>query len=215
MLDQELRQNVIDALTCHPGIDAANIGVAVKEGVVTLTGYVPTYWQKTSTEAMVARVKGVRGIAEEIEVRFFGAPATSDEEIARRALNSIDWNASLPKDAIQVKVDRGLVTLSGSVNWHYQKELAADSIRGLSGLVGLINKIEVVPTVSPANVKWQIEEAFKRDAELDAKAIRVNVSDGKVTLEGKVKAWSERNAAERAAWSSPGVRQVEDRISVI
>lgn len=214
MSDVDLRQRVIDTLTCHPGIEAANIGVAVKDGVVTLTGYVPSYWQKTSTEAMVARVKGVRGIAEEIEVRFLGAPATSDEEIARRALNSISWNASLPKDAIQVKVDRGLVTLSGSVNWHYQKELAADSIRGLTGITCVINRIDVVPTVSPSNVKRLIEEAFKRDAALDARAIRVNVHDGKVMLEGKVKAWSEREAAERAAWMSPGVREVDDRISV-
>ena len=163
---------------------------------------------------MVARVKGVRGIAEEIEVRFLGAPATSDEEIAkaRPEFHRLERLASQERDT--VKVDRGLVTLSGSVNWHYQKELAADSIRGLTGITCVINRIDVVPTVSPSNVKRLIEEAFKRDAALDARAIRVNVHDGKVMLEGKVKAWSEREAAERAAWMSPGVREVDDRISV-
>jgi osmotically-inducible protein OsmY len=214
MSDLTLRQDVINALTCHPGIDSANIGVAVKDGIVTLNGYVPSYWQKTSTEDVVARVKGVRGMADEIKVSFFGAPATSDEEIAKRALNSIKWNVSIPNDVIQVKVDRGLVTLYGKVDWQYQKELAAQAICGLSGLEGIFNKIEVTPHVSPANIKKLIEDALKRDAELDAQAIRVNVVDGTVTLEGKVKAWFERRVAEKAAWSAPGVRAVDDRIVV-
>jgi len=214
MSDLTLRQDVINALTCHPGIDSANIGVAVTDGIVTLSGYVPSYWQKTSTEDVVARVKGVRGIADEIKVSLFGAPATSDEEIAKRALNSIKWNVSIPNDVIQVKVDRGMVTLYGTVDWQYQKELAAEAICGLSGLEGIFNKIEVTPRVSPANVKKLIEDALKRDAELDAQAIRVNVVDGTVTLEGKVKAWFERRVAEKAAWSAPGVRAVDDRIAV-
>jgi osmotically-inducible protein OsmY len=214
MSDLTLRQDVINALTCHPGIDSANIGVAVTDGIVTLSGYVPSYWQKTSTEDVVARVKGVRGIADEIKVSLFGAPATSDEEIAKRALNSIKWNVSIPNDVIQVKVDGGMVTLYGTVDWQYQKELAAEAICGLSGLEGIFNKIEVTPRVSPANVKKLIEDALKRDAELDAQAIRVNVVDGTVTLEGKVKAWFERRVAEKAAWSAPGVRAVDDRIAV-
>ena len=172
MSDRSLRQDVINALTCHPGIDSANIGVAGKDGIITLSGYVPSYWQKTSTEDIVARVKGVMGIADEIKVSLFGAPANSDEVIAKRALNSIKRNVPIPNDVIQVKVDRGMVTLYGTVEWQHQKELATEAICGLSGVEGIFNKIEVTPRVASADVKTVVEDTLKRDLEHGSEAIR-------------------------------------------
>ena len=214
MQDTTFRQNILDQLEFEPSIDAANIGVAVDEGIVTLTGHVSTYWQKTTAENVVSKVKGVKGIADEIEVRPAGAHATADDEIARRAVQAIEWNVSIPKNTVQVKVDHGRVTLTGKLEWQFQKNAVGDAIRGMAGVTWISNNIEVTPRPSAGDIKRRIEDALKRDAELDAQTIRVNVFDGKVTLEGKVKAWYERQTAEHAAWSAPGVRAVEDRISI-
>jgi osmotically-inducible protein OsmY len=215
MTDITLRQNILDELEFEPSIDAAHIGVAVEDGIVTLTGHVSSYWEKTTAENVVKRVKGVKGIAEEIEVRLVGQKGTADDEIAKRAVNAITWNVSIPRDKVQVKVQGGWITLTGKLEWQYQKNAAAEAVRGLAGVVGVANQIEITPRVSVSDIKKRIEDALKRDAETEAQAIRVNVLNGKVTLEGKVRAWSERQAAERAAWSSPGVKTVEDRISII
>ncbi|WP_440981958.1 BON domain-containing protein [Shinella sumterensis] len=215
MTDKTLRQDILDELDFEPSIDAANIGVAVEDGVVTLTGHVPTYSQKLTVEDVVRRVKGVKGIAEEIEVRPFGTNRTADDEIAKRAINTLAWNTSVPDNAVQVKVQKGWVTLSGKVDWQYQRIAAADAVRDLAGVVGLSNQIEIKHHVSALDVKKRIEDALKRNAEVEAQAIKVAVLDnGKVRLDGKVHAWSERAAAERAAWSTAGVHSVEDRISV-
>lgn len=214
MDDKHLRQDVIDELDFEPSIDAANIGVAVDAGVVTLTGHVPTYAQKASVEATVRRVKGVKGIAEEVEVRPFGANLTADDEIAKRALNTINWNTIVPRDAVTVEVRKGWVTLKGKLEWQYQKEAAGEAVRALSGVFGVVNQIEVAPRVSVADVKKRIEDALKRNAEVEADKIKVNVTDGQVTLEGRVDAWWERQAAERAAWAAPGVRAVVDHLRV-
>lgn len=215
MQDTTLRQIILDELEFEPSIDAANIGVAVDDGIVTLTGHVSTYWEKTVAEDAVKRVKGVKGIAEEIEVRLAGTSVTADDEIAKRAVNALTWNVSIPKDKIQVKVQKGWITLTGKLEWQYQKNAAADAVRGLAGVTGVSNHIEIAPRALISDVKKRIEDALKRDAEVEAKAIRVDVVGGKVTLQGKVKAWSERQSAERAAWSSPGVKSVEDRISIM
>lgn len=215
MTDIKLRQNILDELEFEPSIDAAHIGVAVEDGIVTLTGHVSSYWEKTTAENVVKRVKGVKGIAEEIEVRLIGHKGIADDEIAKRAVNAITWNISIPKDKVQVKVQDGLITLTGKLEWQYQKNAAAEAVSGLAGVVGVANQIEITPRASVSDIKKRIQDALKRDAETEAQAIRVNVLDGKVTLEGKVRAWSERQAAERAAWSSPGVRTVDDRISII
>lgn len=214
MKDISLRQDIIDELDFEPSIDAANIGVAVDAGVATLTGHVPTYMQKASVEAVVRRVKGVKGIAEEIEVRPFGANPTSDSEIAKRALNTINWNTVVPVDAITVQVQKGWVTLKGRVEWQYQKEAAARAVSALSGVLGVNNHVEVAPKVSAGDVKKRIEDALRRNAEVEAQKIKVNVAGDKVTLEGRVDALSERQAAERAAWAAPGVRTVVDHLSV-
>ena len=215
MTDKDLRQDIIDELDFEPSIDSADIGVAVENGVATLTGYVPTYAQRITTEEVVRRVKGVKGIAQEIEVRPLGKYGTSDDEIAKRALNTLKWNSTVPMDAIQVKVQKGWVTLTGKVAWQFQKLNAADAIRGLAGILGIINNIEVAPHASVPDVRRRIEDALKRQAEVHAKDIKIQVVDDKVTLDGRVNAWAEKSAIERAAWSAPGVRAVEDKLVVL
>jgi osmotically-inducible protein OsmY len=215
MTDSSLRQDIIDELDFEPSIDAADIGVAVENGIVTLTGHVPTYAQKITVEDVVRRVKGVKGIAQEIEVRPVGSNRTADDEIAKRAVNTLGWNTSVPSSAVQVKVQSGWVTLTGKVEWFYQKNAAAHAVRDLAGVVGVTNQIEIRQQASATDVKKRIEDALKRYAEVEAQAIRVDVLDGgKVRLDGKVHAWSERSAAERAAWPAPGVTTVEDRIAI-
>jgi osmotically-inducible protein OsmY len=145
MLDKTLRQTIIDALDFDPGLDSADIGVAVENGVVTLTGHVPTFDEKLTAEDLVKRIKGVRGIAQEIEVRPAGTHRTADDEIAKRALNVIRWNTTIPDEHIQVKVQKGWVTLTGKVEWQYQKNAAAGAVRGLSGVTGVSNMIEIRP----------------------------------------------------------------------
>lgn len=216
MNDKILRQNIIDELEFEPSIEAANIGVAAENGVVTLIGHVPTFAQKNKIADVVCRVKGVRGLAQEIEVRPRGEHRTADEEIAKRALSVIRWNTVIPEGAVLVKVQGGLVTLTGKVEWNYQRNAAVEAVRGLSGVIEVYNKIEVLPVPTAFDVKKRIEDALKRATEVEAKSITVDVDGfGKVKLEGRVNAWSERKAAERAAWSAPGVKIVDDQIVVV
>ena len=214
MSDISLRQNILDELEFEPSIDAADIGVAVEDGVVTLTGHVGSYAQKIAAEQAVLRVKGVRAIAEKIEVRYPNDKKTADDEIAKRALSIIAWDTTVPDDRIQVKVEHGWVTLSGQVEWFFQKNAAESAVRKLSGVIGVNNRITVLPHVQAGNIRQRIEDALKRNAELEAEGIRVLVSGGKVTLEGKVNAWRERSVAERAAWAVPGVTSVEDHLAI-
>ena len=213
MSELQLRQDVVDELEFEPRVDAAHIGVAVDKGVVTLTGHVASYAEKQAAIAAVRRVKGVRAIAEEIEVRYPLDKKTSDDEIAQRAIDILGWDMMVPSDSIQVMVHNGWVTLTGNVDWHYQKKQAEEDVRKLSGVRGVTNTIEIKPSVQAEDVKRKIEEALKRHAEIEASAIRVTVRErNKVLLEGKVGSWDERNAVENAAWSAPGVKSVEDRM---
>jgi osmotically-inducible protein OsmY len=212
MGDLQLRQDVVDELEYEPSIDAAHIGVAVDKGVVTLTGHVSSYAEKQAAITAVRRIKGVRAIAEEIEVRYPSGKRTSDDEIAKRAIDILDWDAMVPSGSIQVMVRDGWVTLTGSVDWHYQKRQAEEDIRKLSGVRGVTDTIEIKPSVQAEDVKRKIEEALKRHAEVEADSIRVTVPErNKVVLEGTVSSWDERHAVENAAWSAPGVKSVEDR----
>lgn len=212
MTDKDLRRDVLDELDFDPSLDAADIGVAVSDGVVTLTGHVGSYAEKVEAERAVKRVKGVRAIAQEIQVRRPNAKAVEDDQIAARALAIIDWSVHLPKQAIQVKVAQGWVTLTGAVPWQYQAMGAEAAVRKLSGVVGVSNLVEVRPEVRPTAVKEKILEAFRRNALFEADAIKVSVDGDQVTLEGAVTVGIERDAAERAAWSVPGVRTVVDHI---
>lgn len=214
MDDKQLRQNIIDELDWMPNVNAADIGVAAHKGMVTLTGHVGSYAELVAAEAAVKRVKGVLGIAQEMEVRFDGAFPESDDDIAARAVAVLQWSTVLPKGAVQVKVSKGWVTLSGQLEWFYQRRAAEEAVRGLAGVKGVSNLITVTPHVAPADIAHGIEEAFKRAALLDAHRIKVSVTGGKVRLEGKVHSWREREAAESVAWAARGVSAVEDRISV-
>jgi osmotically-inducible protein OsmY len=214
MSDKVLRQTIVDELDFEPSIDSANIGVAVDNGIVTLTGHVASYAEKVAAERAVERIKGVRAIAEKIEVRYPGHKRTSDDEIAERALSVIGWNVQVPQGSVKVKVEKGWVELTGAVDWRFQRVAAESAVRGLSGVVGVSNFVEVKPMVAPADVKQKILNALKRNAELEADSIRVNVTEGKVVLEGNVKSWYERGIAEHAAWSAPGVKSVQDDLAI-
>lgn len=212
MNDINLRQNVLDELEFEPSLNAANIGVTADDGVVTLTGHVGSYTERVKAEKVVKQVKGVRGLAVELEVRYPGDTQTSDDEIARRALQIIAWDTTIPKDKVQVKVEDGWVTLSGEVEWHYQKVDAEYAVHRLSGVKGITDTMTIKPSVEASDIKSRIENAFERNARIEADDIRVTTSGGKVTLDGHVKAWFERNAAENAAWAVPGVTAVDDRL---
>ena len=215
MNDKELRQLVIDELEYDPSIEAAHIGVAAKDGVVTLTGYVGDYAQKHAAECAAWRVKGVRAIAEELTIRLPGDKKTNDDEIAGRAVNILEWNTVVPRDSVRVEVSHGRVTLTGQVDWNYQRDVAERSVRLLSGVTGVSNLIDIAPRANALDVKVRIMDALKRHAEVEAARIRVEVRDGgTVRLEGEVDTWDERRAAEFAAWAAPGVRKVEDHLLI-
>ncbi|MFS8116214.1 BON domain-containing protein [Rhizobium jaguaris] len=214
MNDLNLRQDVLDELEFEPSIDAANIGVAVEKGIVTLTGHVNSYIEKSAAEAAVRRVKGVRAIAQEIEVRYAERKQHADDQIAARALDIIEWDTALPEGVIGVEVQRGWVTLSGEVHWHFQRIAAESAVKKLGGVLGVTNLLTIRPTAAVSDIKNRIEGALRRYAEVEASRIRVNVVGGRVVLEGGVHAWTERNAAEQAAWSIPGVTAVENHLSI-
>lgn len=215
MNDKQLRQLVLDELEYEPSLDAADIGVAAEDGVITLSGYVTDYAQKVATERAAWRVKGVKGIAQKIEVRLPGDKRQHDDEIAQRILDIVAWNTVIPKDSVRVRVSDGWVTLSGQVDWYYQRNAAEAAVRRLGGVKGVINEIQLKPTVQKGDVKRRIQNALQRHAEVEAGNIRVDIVDaGTVRLEGRVDNWGERSAVERAVWSAPGVRKVEDHLAI-
>lgn len=208
-------KNIVEAeLAWVPSVDAAHIGVAAENGIVTLSGHVPTYAQKLAVEKAVKRIKGVRGLAEELEVRLTASFGNDDDEVAKRVANILDWGVSVPKDSVKVQVTAGVVTLSGEVDWQYQRLGAEHGVRLLNGVRGLVNLVTVKPHVEAQDVKRRIESALERQADVVASNIRVTVDGANVRLDGKVKAWAERNAIERAAWAAPGVRTVVDHVTI-
>lgn len=214
MSNKELREAVEQALDWEPIIDAKGIGVAVEDGVVTLTGHVATYPEKREAEKVAGLVRGVKAVACELKVTLPFDHQRSDEEIARAASNAIAWNTLLPKDRIQVWVDKGRVTLEGTVDWQYQRKSAVQCVRYLAGVKDVNNHIVIAPTADRVAVKSQIEAALLRNAQLDANGIRVEVRRERVILSGTVQSWVEREEAERAAWGSPGVCDVENLLVV-
>lgn len=212
--DSQLQHDVMAELEWEPSIDHADIGVAVNDGVVTLSGYVKSYPQKVAAEKATRRVAGVRAIAEEIKVRFASDPKTADHEIAKRIIDMFAWNVSIPDDKIKVKVEHGWVTLSGIVDWHYQSNEARVAAGRVTGVTGVSNLIEVKKLPVASDVKDRIMAAFKRQADLDVGTVTVVTDGSTVRLGGKVKNWNERGIAERAAWAAPGVNKVEDNIVV-
>lgn len=213
MDDKQLKKLVEEELDWEPSIDSADIGVTVENGIVRLAGHVANYAQKSAAEIIVKRVKGVRGYVEDLQVRAHPR-AIADEAIAARVANLIDWDVTLPKGAIQVTVEDGLVTLTGEVDWQYQRFAAEHGVRRLQGVRGLENAIAVRPAAHAADIKQRIEEALARRAHVEADKVLVTVTGDKVRLEGKVSAWSERETIEQAAWAAPGVKVVDDRVTV-
>lgn len=212
--DSQLQKDVLDELAWEPSIDHGHIGVAVTGGVVTLSGFVKSYAEKMAAEKAARRVAGVRGIAEEIKVRFASDPKTSDGEIAKRILDIFAFDVTIPDDKLSVKVEHGWVTLTGTVDWHYQREAARNAAGRITGVVGVSNLIEVRKMPTAYDVKQRIVDAFKRAADTDAGGLDVSTADGTVRLSGRVHSLHERRTAERAAWAAPGVTRIEDDIVI-
>lgn len=215
MGELQLRQDVLDELEFEPSVNAAHVGVAVETGVVTLSGHVSSYAEKLAALAAARRIRGVRAIADEIQVRYPFDKKTSDDEIAKRTVDILGWDTRVPSGSIQVTVRDGWVTLTGKVNWYYQKNAAEKDVRKLSGVHGIINNIDIRPHAKAEDIKQKIEAALKRHAEVEANAIRIVVrNNDTVVLEGKVDNWDERFAVRTAAWSAPGVKSVEDHLAI-
>ncbi|MDB5402765.1 MAG: hypothetical protein QOD93_900 [Acetobacteraceae bacterium] len=213
--DDDIKRDVEEELASDPDIESANIAVAVKDGVVTMTGFVRSYNQKWQAEIDTKRVKGVAAVANDIEVRLPALSERPDPDIARDVVMAIQ--NELPNSFEQVKavVKGGWVTLEGEVEWHYQRDRAEAAARRVRGVKGVTNAIRLKPiTAVPSEVKKRIEDAFKRSATIDANRIEVKTNGDTVILRGKVRSWAESQEAERAAWAAPGVRHVENRIVV-
>jgi osmotically-inducible protein OsmY len=210
--DSELKRDVERELEWDPSIDARRIGVTVVDDVVTLTGEVSTYAEKWRAERAVERVAGVRAIANELVVKLDSE--RSDTDIAKAVAEALKRNVVVPADKVKAKVQNGWVTLSGEVNWDFQRRAAERSVRDLPGVRGISNLITLRPHVEPQDVKERIEETFKREATLDAQNIQVEVHGGVVTLRGTVRSWLERREAEKAAWSAPGITEVHNLITI-
>ena len=213
--DSQLQQDVMAELKWEPAVHAEQIGVEVKNGVVTLAGEVSSYTEKWNAERAAQRVNGVKALAVELTVKLAEFSKRTDADIAESAKNILSWTSSLPADAVKVMVEGGWLTLSGDVEWQYQRQDAAHGVRFLAGVTGVSNQIAIKPSLSGTVVKSDIEAALKRRAAADAKTIAVDVKGGDVTLTGTVHSWSERDLATRSAWGSAGVRKVVDKMNLV
>jgi osmotically-inducible protein OsmY len=212
--DTQLQSDVIAELSWEPSINSEEIGVEVKDGIVTLAGHVGSYAEKIDAERAAMRVSGVRALAVEMDVRLPGSSTRTDADIARSVGNVLEWTTYLPKDAVKILVESGRVTLSGEVTWEYQRQAAVSAVRYLMGVKSVNDQIAITPKISAPVVKTDIETALKRRAQKDANAISVSVHGTDVTLSGKVHSWSERELATHTAWGTPGVRRVVDNITL-
>ena len=212
--DIQLKQDVIEELTWDPSVNANEIGVQVADGVVTLTGHLRNFAEKYAAEAAVKRIPGVKALAVELDVRLPDDCRRTDSEIARAAANVLSWQAMVPGDRIKILVEQGVITLTGDVDWHYQRMAAEHAVAGLFGVIGVTNAIAVRPMVDQRDLGQRIRDAIQRQAVVDASHVTVAVSEGDVKLGGSLRTWAEREAAYNAAWSAPGVISVDNNIRV-
>jgi osmotically-inducible protein OsmY len=212
--DEQIQKDVLSELKWDARVQPNEIGVMVKDGVVTLTGWVDSYTKKWAAEEAAHRVRGVKAVANEIEVRLPSASERTDADIAAAVARALEWDAFIPLDRLDVTVSKGWVTLKGEVEWQYQKGDAERVVRRLTGVKGVTNLITVKPRITPSELKQKIEQALVRSAETDAEQITVEVEGSKVILKGTVRSWAEREEAARVAWLAPGVTSVENRITL-
>ena len=212
--DSEIERDVREELKWDPDLNADDIAVSVKNGVVTLAGFVPSYSDRLEAEAAAKRVAGVLAVANDLEVRLPAIDQRPDPDIARDAVAALKAELPISYDRIKVIVKDGWITLEGAAEWQYQKTTAENAVRKVKGVKGVTNVIRVKPKIEPSELQRKIMEAFKRNAELDANRITVEANGSEVILKGTVRSWIEREEAERVAWSAPGITKVEDRIVV-
>lgn len=213
--DSQIQQDIIQELSWEPSVTHEHIGVAVANGIVTLTGTIPSYIEKFAAEKAAQRVAGVKAVVEKIEVKIPGAHERADTDIAQAVINQMKWNVQVPDQLIKTSVENGWVKLSGEVEWEYQRTAAESGIRSLTGVKGVSNNISIkLKKVQPEIIKQKIEEALKREAEREARRIAVEVSGGKVTLSGSVHSFAEMQDAKGAAWATPGVTNVENNLHI-
>jgi osmotically-inducible protein OsmY len=212
--DTQLQHDVLAELEWEPSINASQIGVTAKDGVVALTGAVASYADKMTAERVAKRVYGVKAVANDVEVKIPGSGQRSDADIAAAALTALQWDTTVPDDRVKVTVRNGWITLEGKVDWGYQKDSAERVVRNLTGIKGLTSEITVKSQVKPGDVKVKIEAAFRRSAELDARRVSVQAQEGKVILYGNVRSWAGRDEAQQAAWAAAGVSEVDNRLTV-
>ncbi|MEX1384175.1 BON domain-containing protein [Lutibacter sp.] len=213
--DSAIKEDVLDELMWQPDIDETQIGVIVENGVVTLTGIVDSYSKKLAAEKAVKNVKGVKAVADDIEVKYGSAYKKTDKEIAKAAVDALKWNSSVPEDKVTIEVRDGWVYLSGELKWYYQKEAALKSVETLLGVKKVVNNITLKQSIKPTEIKAKITKAFERLADLDAKNIKVDVDGHTVKLKGKVHSYVEKEEAKKTAYAAPGVYKVENEIEVI
>ena len=211
--DSDIQKDVQAELRWSPDVDETDIAIKVNSGEVTLSGYARNYFEKLQAENAVKRVKGVAAVANDLEVRSFtGAP--TDPEIARAALTALEFALPLSWENIKPVVQKGWITLEGTVEWHYQRQQAESAVRSLNGVTGVGNSIRVKPKIAPQDIKHKIEDAFRRIAQVDADQITVDAQGSDVTLRGEVRSWAERDQAQQTAWSAPGVAKVINELKV-